>query len=344
MAGGRRPAARAHPAPRRARQLLGHGHPRPRRAVLGDLLRPRSRARARGRPGGRRGPLRRDLEPRLHAGHPRGGQPEVRGRPHRGAAAEEHRHRPRRRARRVPAPGRGERLRDRPAAPGDRPRRRSSRAAPTTRAPRSRASGSGSSPTTSAPAPCSSATASCPATRAAATCCAACCAASCATPGCSAITEPVLVDLAGVVRDAMGPSYPEIVTSYERIAAVVRREEEAFLATLATGSRIFESAVSDVRASGSTTLPGLERLRPARHLRLPHRPDAGDGLGGRALGRRGRLPLADGRAAVPRQGRRRRPQARRGRRQRLPRGPGARPGSPTSSATPTSAPTPRSSG
>jgi alanyl-tRNA synthetase len=70
------------------------------------------------------------------------------------------------------------------------------------------------------------------------------------------ITEPVLVDLAGVVRDAMGPSYPEIVTSYERIAAVVRREEEAFLATLATGSRIFESAVSDVRASGSTTLPG----------------------------------------------------------------------------------------
>ncbi len=70
------------------------------------------------------------------------------------------------------------------------------------------------------------------------------------------ITEPVLVDLVGIVRDAMGPSYPEIVTSYERIAAVVRREEEAFLATLATGSRIFESAVSDVRASGSTTLPG----------------------------------------------------------------------------------------
>ena len=76
------------------------------------------------------------------------------------------------------------------------------------------------------------------------------------------ITEPVLVDLAGVVRDAMGPSYPEIVTSYERIAAVVRREEEAFLATLATGSRIFESAVSDVRASGSTTLPGSSAPSP----------------------------------------------------------------------------------
>ncbi len=70
------------------------------------------------------------------------------------------------------------------------------------------------------------------------------------------ITEPVLVDLAGIVRDAMSPSYPEIATGYERISAVMRREEEAFLATLATGSRIFESAVAETRASGSTTLPG----------------------------------------------------------------------------------------
>ena len=40
---------RAHPAPRRARQLLGHGHPRPRRSLLGDLLRPRAGVRRRGR-------------------------------------------------------------------------------------------------------------------------------------------------------------------------------------------------------------------------------------------------------------------------------------------------------
>ncbi|GAA4824307.1 alanine--tRNA ligase [Actinomycetospora corticicola] len=70
------------------------------------------------------------------------------------------------------------------------------------------------------------------------------------------ITEPVLVDLVGVVRDVMSPSYPEIATGFERIAAVVRREEEAFLATLATGSRIFESAVAETRASGASTLPG----------------------------------------------------------------------------------------
>ena len=36
-------------------------------ALLGDLLRPRPGVRHRGRPGGQRGPLHRDLEPRVHA-------------------------------------------------------------------------------------------------------------------------------------------------------------------------------------------------------------------------------------------------------------------------------------
>ena len=43
------------------------GVPGPVRPLLGDLLRPRPRVRRRGRPGRRRGPLPRDLEPRLHA-------------------------------------------------------------------------------------------------------------------------------------------------------------------------------------------------------------------------------------------------------------------------------------
>ena len=52
-------------------QLLGHGRGRAVRAVLGDLRRPRPRVR-RGvaqRTRRKRGPLPRDLEPRLHAGH-----------------------------------------------------------------------------------------------------------------------------------------------------------------------------------------------------------------------------------------------------------------------------------
>ena len=62
---GRR-AAGADPAPGR-RQLLAHGRHRPVRPQLRDLLGPRPRVRRRRRPGRRRGPLRRDLEPRVHA-------------------------------------------------------------------------------------------------------------------------------------------------------------------------------------------------------------------------------------------------------------------------------------
>ena len=78
-----------------------HGRHRPVRAQLGDLLGPRPRVRrrtaARAR---RRGPLRRDLEPRVHAVRPA-------ARRHAGAAAEaEHRHRRRPRAQPRGAAGR----------------------------------------------------------------------------------------------------------------------------------------------------------------------------------------------------------------------------------------------
>ena len=66
----------------------------------------------------------------------------------------------------------------------------------------------------------------------------------------------MLADLLAVVRDAMGPSYPEIVTDFARIAAVAALEEEAFLATLATGSRLFENAVASTRSGGGTVLSG----------------------------------------------------------------------------------------
>ena len=67
VAGGRRAAARAHPAPRHGRQLLVDGHSRTVRPVVGDLLRPGPGVRRRGRPDRQRGPLHRDLEPRVHA-------------------------------------------------------------------------------------------------------------------------------------------------------------------------------------------------------------------------------------------------------------------------------------
>jgi alanyl-tRNA synthetase len=70
------------------------------------------------------------------------------------------------------------------------------------------------------------------------------------------VHEPVLVPFAEVVRDAMAPTYPELVTEFERIAAVVRVEEGAFLQTLSSGSRIFDLAVRRTQLAGVDTLPG----------------------------------------------------------------------------------------
>ena len=70
------------------------------------------------------------------------------------------------------------------------------------------------------------------------------------------VTEPVLGEVTAVVRDTMGPSYPEIVTEYPRIDVVARAEEEAFLATLSAGSRIFDLAVTQARQVGDSRLTG----------------------------------------------------------------------------------------
>jgi alanyl-tRNA synthetase len=70
------------------------------------------------------------------------------------------------------------------------------------------------------------------------------------------VAEPVLSDITTVVRDTMGPSYPEIDTDYQRIEAVARAEEDAFLATLSAGSRIFDLAVAQTRHAGGSRLSG----------------------------------------------------------------------------------------
>ena len=70
-----------------------------------------------GGPDCQRGPLHRDLEPRVHAERARRRHLQGRLRDPRAAAAQEHRHRHGRRAGGLPAAGRRQRLRNRPAAP-----------------------------------------------------------------------------------------------------------------------------------------------------------------------------------------------------------------------------------
>ncbi|WP_340683168.1 alanine--tRNA ligase [Amycolatopsis coloradensis] len=70
------------------------------------------------------------------------------------------------------------------------------------------------------------------------------------------VHEPVLPAFAAVVRDTMGPTYPELVSGFDRIEDIVRVEEEAFLSTLTSGSRIFDLAAEETKRAGGSLLAG----------------------------------------------------------------------------------------
>ncbi|MDQ3403131.1 MAG: alanine--tRNA ligase [Actinomycetota bacterium] len=70
------------------------------------------------------------------------------------------------------------------------------------------------------------------------------------------VNEPVLAEFAAIVRDAMAPSYPELVNDFARIESVVKAEEETFLSTLSAGSKIFDLAADKIKADGRAMVPG----------------------------------------------------------------------------------------
>ncbi len=70
------------------------------------------------------------------------------------------------------------------------------------------------------------------------------------------VTDPVLVDLLGVSREQMVSSYPEIADQWARIEAVATAEEESFRRTLASGTQLFDLAVSQTKAAQGDTLAG----------------------------------------------------------------------------------------
>ncbi len=72
------------------------------------------------------------------------------------------------------------------------------------------------------------------------------------------ITEPIVGDLMTTVRDAMGPSYPELVNDFDRIQRIAVAEETAFNRTLASGSRLFDEAASATKQSGASVLSGTD--------------------------------------------------------------------------------------
>ena len=72
------------------------------------------------------------------------------------------------------------------------------------------------------------------------------------------IDRPLVGELVATVRDAMGPSYPELVTDFDRINRIAVAEETAFNRTLASGSKLFDEAAAATRSAGTTELAGAD--------------------------------------------------------------------------------------
>jgi len=72
------------------------------------------------------------------------------------------------------------------------------------------------------------------------------------------IDHPIVGELMVTVRDAMGPSYPELITDFDRINRIAVAEETAFNRTLASGSKLFEDAAAATKSAGRTELPGAQ--------------------------------------------------------------------------------------
>ncbi|WP_018600334.1 alanine--tRNA ligase [Mycobacterium sp. 155] len=70
------------------------------------------------------------------------------------------------------------------------------------------------------------------------------------------VEQPIMSQLMATVRDEMGPSYPELVTDFDRINRIAVAEETAFNRTLASGSRLFDEAAAATRRAGASTLSG----------------------------------------------------------------------------------------
>ena len=102
--------------------------------------------------------------------------------------------------------------------------------------------------------------------------------------------DRVLPELLPVSRDKMGETYAELHRDWERISQIAYAEEDAFRQTLRAGTQIFDLAACRGEAVRRPRAQRRPRVRAARHLRLPHRPDPGDGGRAGPGGRRGRLP------------------------------------------------------
>ena len=111
------------------------------------------------------------------------------------------------------------------------------------------------------------------------------------------VDAPVFGELFPASRDAMKDAYPDVAKDFPRIGRLAYAEEETFRATLASGTSILDLAVAKSKKTGATAARRRHRVPPARHVRLPDRPDARDRRRGRLVGGPCRVRHAHGAAA-----------------------------------------------
>ncbi len=70
------------------------------------------------------------------------------------------------------------------------------------------------------------------------------------------LEEPFLFNLIGVVADIMKDAYPELLNSASYIANVCLSEEKRFASTLASGLKVFQQHISEVRGEGKAVVSG----------------------------------------------------------------------------------------
>ena len=70
------------------------------------------------------------------------------------------------------------------------------------------------------------------------------------------LTKPFLHETARVVFDIMAPAYPDLKTASAFITNVIENEELRFSETLDNGLRVLNDTLSDIRAKGTTQVPG----------------------------------------------------------------------------------------
>jgi alanyl-tRNA synthetase len=74
-------------------------------------------------------------------------------------------------------------------------------------------------------------------------------------------SERFMHELTAVAIDALGDQFPELRTDAPHIHGVIDAEEAAFIATLRTGSAIFDAAAGEVKRRGAAVLPGEQAFQ-----------------------------------------------------------------------------------